>query len=121
MKCPKCQTENPDTGKFCRECGAKLVLVCPQCGAENLPGDKFCGECGHSIDELTTIQEEKPLPAAESERKYVTILFSDLSGYTAMSEKLDPEELNEIMGRIFVEIEADVYLKKARGELASSR
>jgi class 3 adenylate cyclase/tetratricopeptide (TPR) repeat protein len=38
------------------------------------------------------------------ERKHITVLFSDLSGYTAMTEKLDPEEVNEIMGRIFGEI-----------------
>jgi hypothetical protein len=25
MKCPKCQTENPDTVKFCGECGAKII------------------------------------------------------------------------------------------------
>jgi class 3 adenylate cyclase len=37
-------------------------------------------------------------------RKHVTVLFSDLSGYTAMSEKLDPEEVKEIMSRIFGEI-----------------
>jgi len=24
MKCPKCQTENPENLKFCGECGAKL-------------------------------------------------------------------------------------------------
>ena len=38
MKCPRCQTENPEMRKFCRECGAKLLQVCPQCGSENLPG-----------------------------------------------------------------------------------
>ena len=51
MKCPKCQTENPDKRKFCRECGAKLLSICPQCGAENPPDDKFCGDCGHSLVE----------------------------------------------------------------------
>ncbi len=44
MKCPKCQTENPKTRKFCKECGAKLILVCPNCHFENLPWDKFCRE-----------------------------------------------------------------------------
>jgi class 3 adenylate cyclase/tetratricopeptide (TPR) repeat protein len=34
----------------------------------------------------------------------VTVLFSDLSGYTAMSEKLDPEDVKEITSRIFSEI-----------------
>jgi len=37
-------------------------------------------------------------------RKHATVLFSDLSGHTAMSEKLDPEEVKEIMSRIFGEI-----------------
>ncbi|MBC8466777.1 MAG: zinc ribbon domain-containing protein [Deltaproteobacteria bacterium] len=39
MKCSKCQADNPEKRKFCRECGAKLLLICSQCGSENLPGD----------------------------------------------------------------------------------
>ena len=34
------------------------------------------------------------------ERRQATILFSDLSGYTAMSEILDPEEVEAIMNRV---------------------
>ena len=49
MKCPKCQSENPDTQKFCGQCGAKLEKVCPQCGSDNPPQYGFCGECGHSL------------------------------------------------------------------------
>ncbi|MFB0533297.1 MAG: AAA family ATPase [Desulfatiglandales bacterium] len=102
MKCPKCQTENPEADKFCHECGAKLLLTCPQCGAEVLAGDKFCRKCGQRLKELTETQ--KKAPETEGERKYITVLFSDLSGYTAMSERLDPEEVKEIMSRIFGEI-----------------
>ena len=102
MKCPECQTENPETRKFCRKCGAKLLIICPQCDFENLPEDNFCGECGHKLDEAEEVP--KALPEAEGERKYVTVLFSDLSGYTAMSEKLDPEELKEITTSIFSQI-----------------
>ncbi|MFX0203873.1 MAG: zinc-ribbon domain-containing protein, partial [Candidatus Hodarchaeota archaeon] len=40
MKCPECQTENPESKRFCRECGAKLLMTCPQCAAELVPGDK---------------------------------------------------------------------------------
>jgi predicted amidophosphoribosyltransferase len=36
MKCPRCQSDNPENKKFCRECAARLVLTCPKCGAEVL-------------------------------------------------------------------------------------
>jgi len=73
MKCPKCITENPEENKFYRECGTTLNL----------------GE-----------QPPRPSSIPEAERKRVTALFSDLTGYTVMAEKLDPEEVKEITGRI---------------------
>jgi len=102
MKCPKCQFENEQGSKFCLECGKKLELECPQCGKALPPLAKFCNQCGQKIEEVEA--KERLAPEAEGERKHVTVLFSDLSGYTAMSEKLDPEELKEIMSRIFGEI-----------------
>lgn len=101
MKCPKCQTENPETMKFCGGCGIKLERVCPHCNFSNPPQFRFCGECGQKLEEAMTERKE---PSMEGERKQVTVLFSDLSGYTTMTEKLDPEEVKEIMSRIFGEI-----------------
>jgi class 3 adenylate cyclase/tetratricopeptide (TPR) repeat protein len=37
----------------------------------------------------------------EGERKLVTVLFSDVANYTAMSEELDPEEVHQIMDGCF--------------------
>ncbi len=59
------------------------------------------------------------VPAGE--RKYVTVLISDLSGYTALSGRLDPEELNEIMGIIFRAIDKiiasyDGFIEKFVGD-----
>ncbi|MGZ6201502.1 MAG: AAA family ATPase [Thermodesulfobacteriota bacterium] len=102
MKCLKCQTENPENLKFCGECGAKLEKVCPRCNSANPPQFKFCGECGQKLEAKEVI--EKVEPSIEGERKQVTVLFSDLSGYTAMSERLDPEEVKEIMSQVFGEI-----------------
>jgi len=73
-----------------------------QCEAEFPFGHKFCGKCGQDLREMS--ETRNAVPEAEGERKYVSVLFSDLSGYTAMSEKLDPEEVKEIMSRIFGEI-----------------
>ena len=41
-----------------------------------------------------------PAPLPEGERRQATIVFSDLSGYTSMNERLDPEEVEAIMSRI---------------------
>ena len=73
MECPKCQAENPETKKFCRKCGEKLLLSCPQCGAEVLPDDEFCGDCGQNLERAAATKE--PAPELEGERKYVTVLF----------------------------------------------
>ena len=122
MKCPKCRSENPEDAKFCGKCGGKLALICSQCDAENTPGNNFCNECGNELkgpketppiddsEHAPTFEEpldDQALPTStelEGERKHVTILFSDMSGYTAMSEKLDPEEVKEITTQIFGEI-----------------
>jgi class 3 adenylate cyclase/tetratricopeptide (TPR) repeat protein len=102
VKCPKCQFENPEQARFCNECGNKLELACPKCGKVNPLGSKFCNECGQRLEEV--VEAEKAALELEGERKHVTVLFSDMSGYTAMSERLDPEEVKEITSRIFGEI-----------------
>jgi class 3 adenylate cyclase/tetratricopeptide (TPR) repeat protein len=115
MKCPSCQVENAEGMKFCVECGAKLEIICPQCSFSNSPSHKFCGECGNDLSAFTEPSPPAPKEPApdkvvpsykpiESERKHVTALFSDISGYTAMTEKLDPEEVKEITSNIFDEI-----------------
>ncbi len=99
MKCPKCQFDNKEEAKFCKKCGTELELACPSCGHPYEEDSLFCEQCGQRLEEVVAAQKE--VPVAEGERKHVTVLFSDLSGYTAMSEKLDPEELKEITTKIF--------------------
>jgi class 3 adenylate cyclase/tetratricopeptide (TPR) repeat protein len=103
VKCLKCHFENREEVKFCEECGAKLRLMCPHCACEVPMGRRFCGQCGHPLSHASWVVEEIT-PTIIGERKQITVLFSDLSGYTSMTEKLDPEEVKEIMGRIFAEI-----------------
>jgi hypothetical protein len=114
MKCPKCQFDNPADAKFCNECGNQLELACPQCKKVNPAGSKFCNECGQNLAQLASSngfqgsskssQSPSTMPEAaslsEGERRQATVAFSDLSGYTSMNEKLDPEEVQEIMSRI---------------------
>ncbi|MBW2113014.1 MAG: AAA family ATPase [Deltaproteobacteria bacterium] len=74
-------------------------MICPKCQHMNPNGAKFCMECGGALSEA-----EPSSSVVQSERKLVTVLFSDMSGYTAMTERLDPEGVRDIMSRIFGEI-----------------
>src|SRR3954451_6725532 len=68
--------------------------ACPRCGEPNRDEATFCGRCGARI---------LSAPVATTARKVVTVLFSDVSGFTALGEKLDPESLQQLMGRWFHE------------------
>ena len=98
MNCPTCGTENPDRARFCMSCGSGLPSPCPSCGAENPPQAKFCIECGTPLDGAPAARApaDEQLP---EERRKATILFADLSGYTAVSERLDPERMKSLVDR----------------------
>ena len=77
---------------------------CPNCGFLN-PSFKFCGECGTSLDSpsrprqipaVDTAAMEQTLPHG-AERRQLTVLFCDIVDSTAFAEKLDPEELRNLL------------------------
>ena len=117
MKCPRCQAENREGARFCRECGATLSAVCWSCGAKVEAGSKFCDGCGASLDAppasgprasrfaspdsyTPTHLAERILTsksAMEGERKQVTVLFADLKGSMELLAGRDPEEARKIL------------------------
>jgi class 3 adenylate cyclase/tetratricopeptide (TPR) repeat protein len=125
MKCQKCQTDNKEEAKFCRKCGSKLLKICPQCGSENLPEDNFCDQCGNNFaipieptrkelsfdQKIARIQRYLPMGLTdkilsqrdkiEGERKQVTVMFCDMVGFTALSERLGLEEAYAVMDKVY--------------------
>ena len=94
-------------------------MECPECSKVNSADSKFCNECGTAL--IAKDQTPQTTPVYEAERKRVTALFSDLSGYTAMTAKLDPEEVKQIMNTIFEGMEKvikkfDGFIERSAGD-----
>ena len=52
------------------------------------------------------LAELKPTHPSQQQRKQATILFADVSGFTAMSETMDAEEVNEVMNALWQRLDA---------------
>ena len=76
-------------------------MICSKCGAQNPEHAKYCMDCGQKLG--LGNKEEKALEAG-GERKRITALFTDFTGYTAMTDKLEPEELKDLKSRLYAEI-----------------
>ena len=53
------------------------------------------------VENKTDAPARARAPGAPAERKLVTILFADISGFTALSETLDPEAVRDLMNACF--------------------
>ena len=116
MKCPGCTHVNAPDARFCIQCGRMLGGACPGCGAVNPAQGRFCSQCGAALEAgpfaeaaqhppVCQPEERRAFPRhVAGERKHVTVLFSDMSGYTAITQRLDPEEVRDIMARLTHEI-----------------
>ncbi len=60
---------------------------------------QFCGRCSVHLQNETVVKSAKAV--SKSECKQVTALFSDITGYTAITGRVDPEDVKEFTGRIF--------------------
>ncbi|HET8575742.1 MAG TPA: zinc ribbon domain-containing protein, partial [Methylomirabilota bacterium] len=128
MTCSACGVTARPRAKFCHECGARLEWACPACGAAVAPEQKFCAECGAALPGAASLEPParftsprgytpahlaerilKERSALEGERKQVTVLFADVSGFTSLAEALDPEEVHGLMSRAFELMLAEIH------------
>jgi class 3 adenylate cyclase/tetratricopeptide (TPR) repeat protein len=75
-------------------------VTCPVCGTVAVPGARFCHNCGAALPAAAV------LPAAE--RRIVTVLFGDLSDFTAWSEEHDPERVGAVTDRVLAALAGSV-------------
>ena len=72
------------------------MAACPRCGLAAVEGARFCFACGSSLAGSAV--------ADLHARKTVTVVFADVSGFTALGDRLDPEALQLVMTRYFAEM-----------------
>ncbi|MFZ5967115.1 MAG: tetratricopeptide repeat protein [Bacillota bacterium] len=94
---------------LCPLCGMKFSIKCSTCNAFNPPMARYCFNCGQGLgkpDDQNSIQNFDIL---RENRRNVAVIFADVSGFTALSERLDPEEVREIINECFEYITKPVY------------
>jgi adenylate cyclase len=92
--CAGCGGTNPAGTRFCGHCGRPPAAEpspsdgwsCRDCGGANLATARFCGQCGGQRRETR-----------EDEVRLVTALFCDISGFTTLADRLDTEELHDVV------------------------
>ncbi|MGI8809800.1 MAG: ATP-binding protein [Acidimicrobiales bacterium] len=112
--------------------------TCSHCAGENPSGTGFCGHCGAGVAPAEASGEQAagavlrsfvagPLAerlaqgALDDERRLVTSLFADLSGFTPLADRLDPEQLQEVIDPLIamlsdVVARYDGYVDKYAGD-----
>ncbi|MEP7225288.1 MAG: AAA family ATPase, partial [Actinomycetota bacterium] len=75
------------------------MATCARCGQENPGGAKFCNACGEVLGEPGRSGEE---------RRIVSVLFVDLVGFTSRAEKLDPEDVRDILTPYYERVRAEL-------------
>jgi len=104
--CTGCGAEASSDFPFCPRCGRRLPRACVACGLLCESDFAFCPRCGGALGSSTSpaasgAPEKSAGPTRDVDRRQVTILFADLSGFTALSERLDPEEVRAFQNALF--------------------
>jgi len=80
-------------------------MLCTECGHENPPLSSFCNRCGAPQEprELGAPDAQRQGPqlvggvSARGERRQLTVMFCDLVGSTRLAERVDLEELRDVL------------------------
>jgi len=109
VTCSGCRSETAPGFAFCPRCGRRLPSPCAACGFACEPDFAFCPRCGAPVESKKIPAPVKPDGTGrEADRRLVTVLFADLSGFTALAERLDPEEVRAFQSALFETLAATI-------------
>jgi adenylate cyclase len=112
--CSGCGGDVPAASSFCPRCGRRQTRACPACGFACEADFAFCPRCGTPRPAASAAIEAAASPPTaaidaaapeasvpEADRRQVTVVFADLTGFTALAESLDPETLRAFQIALF--------------------
>lgn len=82
------------------------VMKCAHCHTLNLASHRYCGGCGQLLP--TSCPGGPAALRTRESRREVTTLFSDLSGFTDLATRLDPEDLHGLIQAYFDTVQSIV-------------
>ena len=105
LVCPLCSRQSSGAFEFCVNCGAALKKKCPKCSGQIAATSDFCGLCGHKFDGSKETSAYSRHAATFSsglgdERRRATIVYSVISGCSAILEQFDPQEADREISSI---------------------
>ncbi len=100
MKCPDCRFENLEGANFCSHCGT--ALSAPSSGGLSAQSfdDKFA-KIQRYLPQGLTKKILSQRDRIEGERRYVTVMFCDMEGFTPRVERLGAEAAYAVMDEIY--------------------
>ena len=98
-----------NNSKECPLCGMKFPVTCNKCSSLNPLMANFCFNCGNALIKEISQSSIHNYQTLLENRKNVAVMFADVSGFTSLSEKMDPEELRELINDVFNYITGPVY------------
>ena len=96
LRCTACGGDADYGARFCERCGAQLLQRCSHCGHRLTRTALFCSRCGASVDPVSQNVSVESV-RTDPERRQLTVMFCDLVGSTALSARLDPEDMRIII------------------------
>ncbi|WP_202564519.1 adenylate/guanylate cyclase domain-containing protein [Agreia sp. COWG] len=72
------------------------AALCPSCATTATHGANFCARCGAALPD-TAAAAAVTVP----ERRFTSILFADLVGFTQLAERIDAEDVRELLSGYF--------------------
>jgi len=138
MICPNCEFANPDTNRFCGNCGAIISATCSACGARNSLSYQYCGSCGANLGSssnrfgriepsatysyfpasssafiLKDPGEEPEAPKSmdmlKGERRVATAIVADVKKSTDLLAEIGTESWVDLMSKLLQVMEAQIY------------